>query len=445
MKKAFPWIVLLVLVSLSVPPSAEAQGGLPVVTLVCDHTLRDQPNENAAVVATLGPGEPMMLVTGRDVTGDWLVTLRQNGQTGWLRDNQCVRVQGSRANAPLTVPAGFNGPPFATVGCTQYIRSAPGEDSARLAILYPGESILRVVGRDEQVVGHNTVVGWLLVESTDGLMGWVYDMVVRYPDGTLDQRFGSPCIRVSGNVFDVPVMDDIEMPVPNPDGSLPPTLETDLPTATVGCTQYIRSAPRNDSPRLAILYPRDGILEILGRDRSGEWLLILSQSGLMGWVVDTQCIVVRDNVFDAPITTDVVMPVPGVDDVVFDIAAVAAGEGAAAGQAVTPIAPIPLPNARVGCTQYIRSAPNNDSARLAILYPSDGILEILARDRIAEWLLVRSQSGLMGWVVNTRCIHVIRTEERRGGKAREDRTVPGTSQEVLPFPGATPPPDWPPQ
>ncbi len=429
MKKVYLFIIFLALMSLGAPPAAQAQGGLPVVTLACDAVLRSQPSESSNALAVLTPDEPLMLITGRDVTQQWVVVLRQNGQTGWLRDNNCLRVQGSRTNAPLTAPVGYEGPPVATVGCTQYIRSAPDDSSARLAILYPSDGLLRIAGRDEQVISRNTVVNWLLIETVGGKMGWVYDPVVRYTDGTLNTAGGSPCIRVRGDVFAAPVTPDITMPVPDEDGNIPVPLETDLPTATVGCTQYIRSAPNNDSARLAILYPEDGTLEILGRDRIAEWLLILSQSGLMGWVVDTQCIVVQDNAFDAPVTPNIVMPIPGVTDA---LPVADAGQGAAPAEDAAvvdtePVEEIPLPNAVVGCANYIRSAADNSSARLAILYPGDGVLRILARDRIGEWLLIQRYDGAMGWVVNTDCIMV------RGNvfEAPLDTSV------VMPIPGVT--------
>ncbi len=371
-------LAALVAAALGGMTTVRAQGGLPVATVVCDQYLRSQPSETATPLDVLRPDEPMMLITGRDATGTWLVVLRQNGQAGWVMHTNCIRIQGDKNNAPLTAPLTYSGPPVVTIGCTQYVHSVPNIDSPRLLILYPGDGVLEVLGRDR--IGE-----WLLVRRADGEMGWVVD---------------TQCIRVEGDVFDAPVTVGVEMPVPRPDGSLPPIPES-LPAATIGCTQYIRSAPRPDSARLAILYPDDGILEILGRDRAGEWLLIQAEDGRMGWVVDTQCIVVQGNVFDAPISTDVEMPIPGVTEAVPPAELEAAGV-----EATEQPAPVPLPNVTIGCTQYVRSAADDDSARLMILYPWDGVLEILARDRVGEWLLVRRADGAMGWVVNTQCVVV---------------------------------------
>ena len=393
--------LMLIMLVLSAVPVTEAQGGLPVATVACDQYMRSQPDSHSAPVAVLRPDEPLMLITGRDETGGWLVVLRQNGQAGWVARTECIAVQGNISNAPLTAPQVYSGPPIATIGCTNYVHSAPANDAPRLLILYPDDGVLSIIGRDESG-------GWLLVQRADGEMGWVYD---------------TPCIVVEGDVFDAPVS-DVEMPVPGPDGTLPPKPEI-LPAATVGCTNYVHSAPANDSPRLLILYPEDGVLAIVGRDQSGGWLLVQRADGEMGWVYDTPCIVVEGDVFDAPVTTDITIPLPGEDSDAVDV---------------------PLPNVTLACTNYVRSAANNASARLMILYPGDGPLEILARDRVGEWLLVRRADGAMGWVVNTQCIVVHGNVFDAPLDTSVVMPVPGVSEgdlsglEELLTPGAAPEP-----
>jgi SH3-like domain-containing protein len=398
-------LALLVLVA-SVGPSVNAQGGLPVATLACEQYLRSQPSMTAAPLDIVYEDEPLMLITGQDVTGGWLVVLRQNGQVGWMGVSDCLQVAGSLNNAPLTAPAVYEGPPVATIGCTQYVRSEPRNDAPALLVLSPEDGVLNVVGRAETPIA-GASPEWLLVQRADGEMGWVYD---------------TACIRTQGNMFDAPVS-DVVMPVPNEDGSLPPTLETDLPTATIGCTQYVRSAPRSDSARLLILYPDDGILEIIGRDRLGEWLLVRRADGAMGWVVDTQCIVPQDDVFDAPLAVNVEMPVPGISPGSVGMLIYPEDETITAPSTLT----LPEPYVTLGCPNYVRSAANNDSARLAIFNPGEGPLEILARDQPGEWLLVRRFDGAMGWVVNTQCVLVT-------GNVFE---VPQDTSVVMPIPGVT--------
>ncbi len=395
-------VLVFFVIGLSTNSISNAQGGLPTVKLVCEQYIRDQPSMDLAPQGVLYADEPMMLVTGRDVSGGWLVVLRQNGQAGWIALSECTRVQGEMSNASVVLPATYVGPPIATVGCTQYVRSEPDNEGPALTILYPDDGVLNIIGRSE-----GEGLGWLLVQWGDGSMGWVYD---------------TPCIRVQGDLLEVPVS-DVVMPVPVEEGLLGIQVVAPPPTATIGCTQYVRSEPRNEAPALIILYPDDGVLDVIGRDRVGGWLLVRRADGAMGWVYDTTCIVVDGSVMDAPVAIGVEMPVPGVS-------AGSVGMLLYPGQELPGTASrimLPEPYVNLACTNYVRSAADNESARLMILFPGDGPLEILARDKPAAWLLVRRADGAMGWVVNTDCINV----------TGNVFVVPEDTSVVMPIPGIT--------
>ncbi len=395
-------VLMFGVLALGVASLAAAQGGLPVATLACEQYLRSQPATTSEPLAVVFADEPMMLVTGRDLSGGWFVVLRQNGQIGWMGASDCLRIRGNVNNAPLTLPAVYDGPPIATVACTQYVRATPANDGTALMVLYPEDGVISIIGRSE------TSPGWFLIQTAREEIGWVFD---------------TPCIRMQGDPFQAPISVAV-MPVPGPDGTIPGVPASGLPRAQVSCTQYVRSAPTASSPALIILWPDDSPLEIIGRDTETAWLLIRRADGAMGWVSPGECVRTQDDLSGVPYAVNVIMPVPGVS-------AGSAGALIYPDQMQTaPVRPtftLPEPYVTLGCPNYVRSAANNEAARLAIFHPGGDPLEILARDKPGEWLLVRRWDGAMGWVVNTRCVVV------HGNVF----VVPEDTSVVMPIPGVT--------
>ncbi len=247
----------------------------------------------------------------------------------------------------LAVPVGIavaqGERPTARVICSQYVRDAPSEDGAILGRIDSQPETLFVLALNPSVRWRQDGL-WVLIEQpSTGLRGWMYD---------------GDCLLIFGRLSQLPEMAGAT----GYDGP---------PVADLVCAQYLRSQPRPNAEPLAILQPGEPTLSVIGRDVLAEWLYVRRANGQAGWMVFTGCLAMRGTVRDAPVVR-VVYRGPVVAEIV--------------------------------CAQVARLEPDNDAIPLTTFRADTGRLAVVGRDVYANWFLVVSADGRIGWVYNGDCL-----------------------------------------
>jgi hypothetical protein len=180
-----------------------AYTGDPVATVACTQYLRSGPSTDSSTLDPM-PAGTQLDILGRSQDGSW-VYVRQvvEGSEGWTALGSCLSVMGNVYSRPVVSNVDYDGPPIATVNCSQFLREQPDDSSEKVAVLNGGEGVLRIVARD--VNG-----SWMQILMQDGTLGWAATGV---------------CLDVQGDFFAVPVYET-------------GMTYTGAPIATVQCSQY---------------------------------------------------------------------------------------------------------------------------------------------------------------------------------------------------------------
>lgn len=404
------------------PVKSPESAGDPTASVVCAQYLRAAPNTEGRPLDPMQPGTTLQ-VLGRNAASNWLYVMKNDGSVGWTALGSCLNVQGNVTSKPVITEGSYDGPTLATVNCSQYLRRLPDDFADKLFVLNGTEGPLRVTGRNAgstwmQITMEDGTVGWaatgicldiqgdfytvpevtiappapysgppvarvncsqflrvlpeaeaekiMVLNGTEGILNitgrsadgnW---MQIALSNGTTGWTATNACLDVAGNLNDAPVI------------NITSTVYTGPPIGTLACTQYIRQRPDVDSPRADLLRPEDGIFTILGRNENTTWLYVQRADGLEGWVANGACFVIQGQLNNLPVVTEEIYTGPPVADVV--------------------------------CNANFRRTPTEDGTILAVVRPESGLFNILARDADAEWLLLESSTGFVGWSALTNCI-----------------------------------------
>lgn len=313
--------------------------GQPVANVVCAQYLRTGPSTDYRSLGPMSPGAGPFEVIGRSEDGSWLLLMQEDGSQGWAAWGECLQVRGDVYSLPIVRPRGYDGPPIATVRCSQYLRTLPTEEARSLVIINGTEGQLRISGRtaDQR---------WMQITMEDGTVGWAATGI---------------CLGVLGNFYDVPV---VELGAGEEYGG--------PPIASVSCSQYLRAAPSTSAEELAILQPTDGLLDIVGRNADTTWLYVRRADGLEGWTANAECLVIQGNLASLPLQAVTTYQGPPVADVLCDV--------------------------------NLRRNPIADAEVMTVLTADTGLFNIIGRDDDAGWVLVESSSGLVGWLGLGDCV-----------------------------------------
>jgi|GEM_PF-6594888 len=142
---------------------------------------------------------------------------------------------------------------------------------------------------------------------------------------------------------------------------------------TVVCSQYLRSLPSEDAPRVGLMNPGD-VFAVVGQNAG--WLLLQIDPNFQGWAYDGDCLAVSGDLNTVPTINPTQVATPG------------------------------LPVGTIVCPQYLRRYPSTDGLVLATLSAADSPLSIGGRNADNTWMLVTTLTGQVGWTSYTECIRV---------------------------------------
>lgn len=249
------------------------------------------------------------------------------------------------------------------VVCSQYVREAPDAQSARIAVMHPGESHTASERQGE----------WLRIGYEAAFSGWVYDGACI----TFENPWpaGIPILHAPSEA--VLLIPPVQPTVLIQNEPVTPVTETAPTAATVvvRCSQYLREEARNSAAKVTIINGIEGPLHITGRNEANTWMQIALQDGTTGWAATGICL-------DAAGDYDAVPILPAE-------------------------APYSGPTAAdIMCYANLRETPSLDGVKITVLSPDSGLFPILARDAVANWLLIEHDGG-SGWVSYSACVDVL--------------------------------------
>jgi uncharacterized protein YgiM (DUF1202 family) len=285
------------------------------------------------------------------------------------------------------------------------VRAQPSNTAAQIGLL-KAAALVTVLGKNQNST-------WLLIRSDAGLTGWV----------------GSPYIALTqGTLKDVPVVDEnaavgtsapeateaaSETPCPPSEGTGGSTGGTESTPAATGVRGRVisdglrvRSEPNSTAAQVGLLKAASFVI-VLGKNGTGTWLLVRSDSGLTGWVGSAFVRITEGSLKDVPVTDETVAPTEeaateaapsGENPCPTEEATASATPEAGTTEEAT--ATPAAGNARgrvISDGLRVRSKPNNTSAQIGVLKAA-AFVTVLGKNEIGTWLLVRSDSGLTGWV-----------------------------------------------
>jgi uncharacterized protein YgiM (DUF1202 family) len=316
-------------------PSAEVRG-----RVVSDGLrVRSQPGNTSAQIDLL-KAAALVTVLGKNTAGTWLLIRTETGTTGWVGSPYIALTQGTLKDVPVvsestavgtaaptaaaateaatempcppaasTPGAETGATPAATSGLTGRvvsdglrIRSLPSNTSAQIGLLKMSALVT--------VLGRNTSGTWLVVQTEDGLTGWV----------------GSAYIALtSGQLSDIPVRDEtqIQTPAATEGAALsetpcPPVVESTA-AATRSATAAastgvkgrvisseglrVRAQPSNTSAQIALLKAATPVT-VIGKNANGTWLLVQADTGITGWVGSAFVALTEGSLKDVPLADE---------------------------------------------------------------------------------------------------------------------------------------------
>ncbi|MCU0511507.1 MAG: SH3 domain-containing protein [Anaerolineae bacterium] len=249
-RKLLTAALLLLALLLALP--AAAQTFSAEVARADGTNILNGPGRNFRVLAGVGPGYDLNVV-GRNADGSWLEVVTPNRRrTGWVNITH-VETTGDVLALPQTA---FTTRTSAVVNTAfQNLRTGPGANFDVIVQLR-GSTWLNVIGR-------NAENSWVLVQTADGLQGWV------------STRFTT----INFTITDVP-----EVSVT---GTLPP-FEPPVPVgnsqvAFVTTGANVRYGPGTQYSLMTTLDSGEGVF-LRGRNTPATWLFVQIDSGDSGWI-----------------------------------------------------------------------------------------------------------------------------------------------------------------
>ncbi|MFC1959947.1 hypothetical protein ACFLYO_04485 [Chloroflexota bacterium] len=325
--------------ALDLPVHDSSYTGEPVASVVCTQYLRAEPNTESRTLDPMPAGTTLQ-VLGRNAESNWIYVLKADGSQGWTALGDCISIMGNVASKPILSPGTYDGPTFATVSCSQYLRTFPDNYAEKSFVLNGNEGSLLITGR-------NANSTWMQVTLENGTVGWAATGI---------------CLSVQGDFYTVPIVQ-----------VAPPAPYSGPPVARVNCSQFLRVLPQPEAEKIMVLNGTEGVLTITGRSADGNWMQLMLSNGTTGWTATNACLAVAGNLNDAPVVNIASTVYTG------------------------------PPIGTLVCTQYIREQATTESPRSDLLRPEDGIFTIIGRNENTTWLYVQRSDGLEGWVANGAC------------------------------------------
>jgi len=171
----------------------------------------------------------------------------------------------------------------------------------------------------------------------------------------------------------------------------------------------VRSQPNNTSAQIGLLKAA-AFVTVLGKNQNSTWLLIRSDTGITGWVGSPYIALTQGTLKEVPVTSE---------NAAVGTAAPGGTEEATAAATESPCPPTGSTGGNTtggntgtsGATPAaggvrgrvisdglrVRSEPNSTSAQIGLLRAA-AFVTVLGKNDIGTWLLIRSDTGLTGWV-----------------------------------------------
>ena len=244
-------VISLLSVILIIPAGVQAQDITVFGTIEAPATginARFGPGTKYYVAKRLNDGD-RVIVYGTNLDDTWLLVATVDDVRGWVQASN-VNVEGSLSGVPMMAATGVNSAYVDTSALN--LRAGP-DVTFEILTTMAGATPLNMIAR-------NFDGSWVLVE-VPGFTGWV------------NTQYIAPSTLI---------------------GSLPTTNTSDLyPGYTLGDAPRgvataiyrlrVRTGPGRQYDDVGVILPGH-IVDLLGRDPSGVWLLVETDTGLEGWV-----------------------------------------------------------------------------------------------------------------------------------------------------------------
>jgi uncharacterized protein YgiM (DUF1202 family) len=271
------------------------------------------------------------------------------------------------------------------------IRSQPSSTSSSVANpLQPGETVY--------AIGRNSVGTWLLVQTQTGVVGWVGSPYVKLQEGSANSLTvydaasaaslmggPTPVEAATAAATEEGMGGCVPVASPTPLSGLKGIVVASVPLK-------VRTKPDNTSSEAADPLQSGEPVTVLGRNSTSTWLVVRTQAGKIGWSGSAYIKLMEGSANSLP---------------VFDAASAARlSETPAAPEGC---APEGAPTATPELTGFkgivvsseplrVRSKPNTTSTEVTSpLQPAEPVT-IVGRNSIGTWFVVRTQTGVVGWV-----------------------------------------------
>lgn len=228
----------------------------PSGQLICDQYLRTEPDLGAVAITPMSVGTPLSF-QGRSDDGAWVYVSLTDGTVGWTALGSCLLTQGDVYSLPVIAQEQMVGSPYATLSCTQHLRTQPDDDADSVRILDGSEGLLRVTAR-------NSAGSWIQLALDNGTTGWAATGF---------------CLNVVGDFYTLPIIDVVTE-----------TAYSGPPMVDVVCDANLRRTPTSGGTVLDVLGADSGLLNIVSRTQDSRWLLIEPVAGQVGWVSNSSCV-----------------------------------------------------------------------------------------------------------------------------------------------------------
>ena len=323
--------------------SQQAQTGATATVVTGALNVRSGPGINFPVVAKAYQGHVIALL-GRDSSSTWARVRLFSGQEGWVNAGpQYIQpsvaisslpvVDGAPAPAPTTTP-GFI-PSAAVTAASLNVYAGPGTNFAVIATSLQGHVV--------HMLARNQDASWVRVRIFSGQVGWV----------------SAASIQPNMPISNLPVVGATAPPVPGP-------------ITDPAHTRSLYAGPASTFNIVGTVHQGQNVT-LLGRNSQGNWVKVLLDSGVQGWVSAS---LVHSSVplFSLPIVDGIVTP------------------------------PQPAPQPPQGPTAVVTTGALNVRSGPGIGYSSiivirqGQVVSLLGRNNDNSWVKVRVSTGQEGWV-----------------------------------------------
>lgn len=231
----------------------------------------------------------------RNEESSWIQVLLPDGLTGWI-SAEFVEVSGAVADLPLPGATGSEAPAAPEVDSGEVITSGiavaapytnvvPGGNAPAIIVTVPeGVNARSAPDIEAEMVVLVPSGAVLVAEARSPDSQWVQ---VRLPTGQLAWIFRDT-VTATPAVGALPAV-EVETPTPTPAPTATPAAATPEAPATVATASVrqlflsIYGAPSSTGEPIGQA-PRGRVLDVTGRNTAGDWIQVVDDAGVLGWV-----------------------------------------------------------------------------------------------------------------------------------------------------------------